>query len=66
MREQPAFGVGDPRLRGGGAAADAERLALAASKTRVNALMALRSIRGTRTCYARLFARIRSANRLNR
>src|SRR6267142_4966602 len=31
MREQPAFGVGDARLGGGGAAADAERLALAAN-----------------------------------
>src|SRR4030095_11463111 len=32
MREQPALCVGDARLRGGGAAADAERLALGAHR----------------------------------
>ena len=30
MREQPAFGIGDARFGGGGAAADAERLAFGA------------------------------------
>ena len=55
MREQAALGVGDARLRGGGAVAHAERLALAA-----HAMTAMR------VAYARLFARIKSVNRLNR